>query len=603
MFDILKAEFRRFLTLALVYAAAHLMVLLFLTRVVDLAQQPDEVYLVIAAVHALTGLLLGLLQMGGYRRPNAWLNLLHRPLAHPRIALALLGAGVALLAVALLLPLLATAGWQLTMTARVLDLRHVALCLAGFGTGVIGYLTGTAAMLVPRRTAAAPLVFLALLPAAYATGVGLLALQAVLAAWLLALTLAAFKPDLGSAPRGAAGVLLAAPLQVAMWLLLVMAGFGFELLWVAQGSHPNNLASPPAGSAKQADNAEAADLLVAGLASSTSDSAPLWREQAAISDIVTMGVDIPVSPVWHELSNRAPMEFDDDERRIRWVFSHDRGRFVGYRLSDKQAIGELGVEGDARFPSPPLPGPRGLLIGRHSVHAFDEQTQRVLPRVNLPQDEVVAGINATGERLAVLSDRALYLYDARPLSLDGSLLATRQRVPLPGAPGNLTRVDIMELLDGHLVSFTLTRQRHNGQGHSFQQIARVDSQGRVTLEARRALPTGYGPLFTAQTWWLSPGISQGLGALRHLFAPYQPGYAMSPPPRPGVVIGLAALLMGLSLLAAVWHVRRTALGNRARVAWCAACAAFGVPAFMALWLAVPPREDVAPLPAALVATA
>ena len=603
MFDILKAEFRRFLTLALVYAAAHLMVLLFLTRVVDLAQQPDEVYLVIAAVHGLTGLLLGLLQMGGYRRPNAWLNLLHRPLSHPRIALALLGAGAALLAVALLLPLLATAGWQATMTARVLDMRHVGLCLAGFGTGVIGYLTGAAAMLVPRRTAAAPLVFLALLPAAYATGVGFLALQVVVVAWLLALTLAAFKPDLGTAPRGPAGVLLAAPLQVAMWLLLVLAGFGFELLWVAQGSHPNNLASPPAGSAKQADNAEGPDLLVAGLASSTSDSAPLWREQAAISDIVTMGVGIPVSPVWHELGNRAPMEFDDDERRIRWVFSHDRGRFVGYRLSDKQPVGELGVEGDARFPSPPLPGPRGLLIGRQTLHAFDEQTQRVLPRVVLPEGEVVAGVDATGERLAVLSDRALYLYDARPLSLDASLLATRQRVPLPGAPGNLTRVDIMELLDGHLVSFTMTRQRHNGQGDSFQEVSRVDSQGRVTLEARRALPTGYGPLFTAQTWWLSPAISEGLGKLRHLFAPYQPGYVLSPPPRPGVVIGAAALLMLLSLLAAVWHVRRTALGMTSRVAWCVACGALGVPALMALWLAVPPREVVAPAPLAMASAA
>lgn len=153
------------------------------------------------------------------------------------------------------------------MTARVLDMRRVGLCLAA-GTGVIGYLTGAAAMLVPRRTTAAPLVFLALLPAAYATGVGFLALQVVVVAWLLALTLAAFKPDLGTAPRGPAGVLLAAPLQVAMWLLLVLAGFGFELLWVAQGSHPNNrLASPPAGSAKQADNAEGPDLLVAGLAS------------------------------------------------------------------------------------------------------------------------------------------------------------------------------------------------------------------------------------------------------------------------------------------------------------------------------------------------
>ncbi|MBW8368673.1 MAG: hypothetical protein K0M70_12550 [Arenimonas sp.] len=601
MFDLLKAEFRRFLPWALVYAAAHLMVLLFLTRLVDLAQQSDEVYLVIGAVLVLTGLLLGLLQMGSYRRPNAWLQLLHRPLPHWRIALALLAAGAALLLVALLLPLLATAAWQASMTPRVLDARHVALCLAGFGGGVIGYFSGAAAMLVPRRTAMAPLVFITLLPGAYATGMGLLALQALVAAWLLALTLVAFKPDLGTAPRGVAGVLLAAPLQVAMWLLLVLAGFAFELLWVAQGSHPNSIGSPAPGSAKHADEAEAADLLVAGLASSTSENAALWREQAAISDIVTLGVGIPVTAMWNELSNRAPMEFDDEERRIRWVFSHDRGRFVGYRLSDRQVVGVLGVNGDGRFDSPPLPGPRGLLIARHAVYAFDGETQRVLPRVQLPDGEVVAGVNATGERLAVLSDRALYLYDARPLSLDGALLATRQRIPLPDAPGNVTRVDVMELLEGHLVSFTMTRQSHNGQGRSFQQITRVDSQGRVTVEARRALATGYGPLFTSQTWWPSPAISEGLGALRHLFAPYQPGYVLSPPPRPGVVLGVAALLMGLSLLAAAWHVRRTALYPASRMAWCLACAAFGVPAFMALWLAVPPREVVAPLPAPAVA--
>ena len=597
MFDLLKSEFRRFLGWALLYAAAHLMVMLFLTRLVDLAQQPDEVYLVIGAVHALTGLLLGLLQMGGYRRPNAWLNLLHRPLPQERIALALLGAGGGLLLVALLLPLLATAAWQAAMTPRVLDLRHVGLCLAGFGVGAIGYLSGAAAMLVPRRTAMAPLVFLVLLPAAYAVGLGFLALQALVGTWLLALTLAAFKPDLASAPRGAAGVLLAAPLQVAMWLLLVLAGFGFELLWVAQGSHPNGLAAAPAGSAKQADSADASDLLVAGLASSAAADAALWREQAAISDLVTLGVDIPASPMWNELGNRAPMEFDDEERRIRWVFSHDRGRFVGYRLADRQAIGELGVEGDARFPAPPLPVPRGLLIGRHTLHAYDADTQRVLPRVALPDGEVVAGVDATGERLAVLSNRALYLYDARPLSLDGQPLATRQRVPLPGPPADLTRVDIMELLDGHLVSFTMTRQRHNGQGGSFQQIARVDARGLVSVEARRELSTGYGPLFTHQTWWLSPAISESLGALRPVFAPYQSGYEQSPPPRPTVVLAVAGALMLLSLLAATWHVRRTALPGTSRLAWCLACGALGVPGFMALWLAVPPRETVAPVAA------
>ena len=59
----------------------HLGALVFLARMVDLAQQPPEVYYVFGAVYALTGLLLGLYQMGGYRRPNQWLNLLHRPLA------------------------------------------------------------------------------------------------------------------------------------------------------------------------------------------------------------------------------------------------------------------------------------------------------------------------------------------------------------------------------------------------------------------------------------------------------------------------------------------------------------------------------------------
>ncbi len=592
MLDILKAEFRRFLSWAAVYAAAQFMVLMFFTRVVDMAQQPDEVYFVIAALHALTGALLGLFQMGGYRRPNAWLNLLHRPLAHWRIALALLAAGTALLLIAILLPLLATAAWQELMTPRVLDLRHVGLCIAGFGIAVIGYLTGAAAMLVPRRTAAAPLVFLALLPSAFATGTGFIALQALVMAWLLALTLAAFKPDLGSAPRGAAGVLLAAPLQVLMWLLLVMAGFGFELLWIAQGTHPNNLASAPAGSAKQADNAEGSDLLIEGLASSSAADAPLWREQAAISDVVTLGVGIPVNPVWNELGNRAPMEFDDEQRRIRWVFSHDLGRFVGYRLADREAIGELGVAGGSRFPSPPLPGPRGLLIGRDTLHEFDGETQRVLPRLSLADGEVIAGIDLTGERLAVLSDRALYLFDARPLSLDSTPLATHQRVPLPGATGNLTRVDIMELLDGHLVSFGMTRQRHNGQGPSFQQIVRVDAQGRVEKVARRELTTGYGPLFTWQTWWMSPLIDQSLGALRHLFAPYQPGHAVSPPPRPDRVRWLAGLLMALSLLAAGLHVRRTNLRRTGRVAWCLACGAVGVPALMALWLAIPRRESM-----------
>ena len=593
MTDYLSSESRRFLPWALVYALAQLMVLLFLTRMVDLAQQPPAVYFVFAAVHGLAGLLLGLYQMGGYRRPSAWLNLLHRPLAPSRIAAGLFGAGVLLLAVAVLLPMLTTAAWQALATPRVLDLRHVLLCLAGYGVALAGYFTGCAAMLLPRRTAAAPLVFLALLPAAYATGPGALALLGLAIAWLLALALAAFKPDLGTAPRGARAVLLAVPAQVAVWLLLVMAGFGVELLWIAQGSHPNNLASAPAGSAKEADNAEGPDLIVAGLAGSRAPDAPLWREQAAISDILTFGVRIPETAIWNELTNREPMEFDDEERRLRWVFSHDRRRFVGYRLGDDQAVGELGLEDDADFPSPPIPGPRALLIGRHALFQYDEQTRRVLRRLALPDGEVIAGLEVSGDRLAVLGDRALYLFDARPLANDDAMLATTQRVPLPAPAGVLQRVDVLELLDGHLVSFTVTRHRHNGKGPSFQQLAHVDAGGRVTQVARRELSTGYGPVYRWQTWWFSPAVHATLGALRQAFSPYQPGHTVAPPPRAPLAWGLALGLMALSLLGAVAYVRRTALPARARLAWCLGCAAIGVPALVSLWAMVPRRDPLA----------
>jgi len=595
MYDLFKAELKRFCLWAGAYAFVQLLVLLFLTRVVDLAQQPWEVYLVIASVHALAGLLLGLYQFGGYRRPNAWLNLLHRPLAHWRIALALHGAGALLLLVAVLAPLLLTAAWQETMTARVLDHRHLLLCLAAWSISLIAYLSGSCAMLLPRRVAAAPLVFLALLPGAYATGVGALALQLLVLGWLLALMIVAFKPDIGSPPRGTAGLLLALPMQLTMWLLLVLAGFGVELLWIAQGSHPNNLAQAPVGSAKEADMADGDDLIIAGLASSKLADAPLWREQAAISDIATFGLAITETPIWNELTNRAPMEFDDEERRIRWVFSHDRGRFVGYRLTDRKAVAELGVDGDGRFASPPLPGPRRMLIGRDTLYEYDSQSQRVLPRLRLPAGEVIAGLEFFGERLAVLGDRALYVYDARALTLDTSLLATRQRLPLPAAAGNLQRVDVMELLDGHLVSFTMTRMRHNGEGPSFQQLVRIDEQGRITDVARRELATGYGPAWIWQTWYLSPVIHAVLPAARALFSPYQPGHTRSPPPRPPMVPAIAGALLLLSLLAALLHVRRTALSLPERLAWSLACAVVGLPALMALRLIVPPRETLPPL--------
>ena len=249
MLDYIKAELLRFRGWAIAYAAVHLVVLGFLTRVIDLAQQPLFVYQVFAAVYVLSGLLLGAYQMGNYRKPNAWLNLLHRPVAHRRLAIALMLAAALLLALGVLLPALLTAGWQEGMTARVVDARHLGLALSAWLLACVGYLVGAYAMLASRRYAVAGFVFLFGLLLATATGPGAMLLQVLALAWLAAMVLASFKPDLPAPPRGAWDTLvLALPLQLAMWCALLVLSFCQEFVWIAMGTHPNNPAVPVVGS-------------------------------------------------------------------------------------------------------------------------------------------------------------------------------------------------------------------------------------------------------------------------------------------------------------------------------------------------------------------
>ena len=595
--DYFKAELLRFRGWAAAFFFLHLAVLGFLTRVVDLAQQPLFIYQAFAGVYLACGVLLGAYQMGNYRKPNAWLNLLHRPIAHHRLALALMAAAALLLAAGVLAPTLLIAAAQEWLSPRVLDLRHLGLALSGWLLAVCGYLIGAFAMLANRRYAVAGFVFLALFGNAAAHGLEALTLQLGALVLLAACVLACFKPDLAAPPRTLAGTAaVAAVLSMAMWFALVLGSFGFELLWIMQGSHPNN---PPVlipGSAKEADNAEGRDVMVAGLRESRDPQAALWTEQARISDVYTVGPGLTELPVRHQLGNPAPLEFDDDGRHVRWVLSHDDLRFHGYTIADQHAAGLLGVNGIAPFAQPPQPVGDGLLVARDAVFQFDEEASRILSRARAPAGEQIVGLDEAGERIALLTQRALYLYDARDLQTGDGELAPRLRVPMPDRVGRLARVDLMELVDGVLVSFIYTRNVYRGEGRPYQALVRVEEQGRSVAVGRRELSSGYGPLYTNSSWWFSPVLWQVQDRVTRLTRVYHGEFDLVRPPRPERVKVFAALLMLLSLLLGAWRMRRTALGTRARWAWLALCGLLGLPALMALWLLYPPRERLDDVP-------
>lgn len=582
MIDLFKSELLRFRAWCGAYALLHFGLLAFFGRMVDPLQQPAIVYEIVAAVYGLSGLLLALYQMGSYRRPNTWLILLHRPLPHWQVAAALLGAGACLLLLALVLPLLLMLAGQAGLTARVVDARHWLLPLAAWLIAACCYLAGCFAMLAPRRIGAAALVLPLLFAASQVSGPRTLLVQTAVLAWLLALVFFAFKPDLSRPPsRWRSALPVALTVQMAAYLVLATGALGFQLLWMLQGSHPLNSA-PPAGGYIEASRADGADLIVAGLAGSHADSAPLWREQARLAEVFTWQRQFDALPLRNELGNIAPMEFDDEARRLRWIFSHDRMRLVGINLVDGTPAGTLGLgTGNAPFPRPLLPAGGRFLISTDTVYAYDTHTRCVLPRIALPAGETFAiPPSAMGEVMFAASDRALYTFDARAFADGDALLPPRQRIALPGLIGDLDRVDVIELIDGYLLSFVFGLGSTDGPGLPVQQTLQWRGDGRAVEVARRELSPDFPLALRYYPFWLSPALHALRDAATSALSPAPTLKRREAPATPASMWQLALLLMLACVPASAWLSRRQRLARNSRLAWACACAAIGLPALI-----------------------
>ena len=598
MIDLFKGELLRFRLWAIAAAAVHAGILGFMARIVDLAQQPLLVYQVFAMTYAVAGTLLGLYQMGSYRKPNQWLSLLHRPMHRLQIAGALGGAGAVLLFVAAALPIALIALYQDTATARVVDLRHWMMPIAAWLIALIGYAAGAYAMIGNRRHSFAVLVLPCLLMFAQASGVAMLALQLTLLAVLVGLVAIVFRPDPVAAPRSfAATVVTALPVQIGAYFLVWMLGYGVELFWTVSGTHPLNTPTPPKGGYIEADRAEGKDMLLLGIENSRDPDAALWREQIALSDVYTR-YPLRSLPQRGEMTNLQPMEFTDGDRNITWVFKHDSMRFVGYGALDKRARGDLGVgEAQVAFPAPTMPFAADYLYNAHAAYQYDDGQGRVYERMRLPQGEVMASPpEPAGDNLLVLSDRAAYFYPGREAMNGLDLLQPLMRVPMPGEVGNLSRMDVIELLDGYLVSFTYTWGVWSSElQHPYQQVLRIDGNGHAREVARRNLSQDLPTAYTARIWWLSPVLRTLCLGAQDLYAAPDPLRA-SPQPMPRSMLWLALACCVVSLLGATWLSARLQLSPRNRWLWVVLCGVVGLPALLALWLMVPKRET---LPASL----
>lgn len=594
MKDLFFSECRRFRNAALIFAAVHLVLQLFVNRMFDLLQLTYEPHMVLLAVYMLAGLAFALVQFGSYRQGSRWLWLLHRPM--PRIAIfgAIMLASAVLIMFAVGLPALVTVAVTDMLSSQVVDTRHYLMVLHLVLLTAMAWLVGSYVILHGRRSAIVVLVLPFLLLAHLASGYVMLLPALLCLALLVFIAYGTFKPDRAAPPAGSALAATAAPLQIGFYFAMVWAGsILYQNAMILAGVHPLNRPVPPVGGYTESTRAESIDVFKKGLAYSTDPQAAQWRRQVALLDIANFQPGADQYPVRHQLSNLRSLGFIDKTSNTEWTFSHDDMLFHGRDIYTMQARGVAGLEGigdSTPLPAVPVVSDDGSVLMPQQMRARDPATGKLnlLAQVKAPETLARAPKQA-GSLLYVITNQRLIAYDKPDGDVAAAPLRERFSIGLPEPLSHLDRIDIADLLDARLISISYGRGMTRGSGEAHQIIMLVDQNGASRQVARRQLAHDFPALFEHHDWWVSPAL-HGLIALPeallakgmildHGKTRYTNELEEARPAAAWIAAIVAALL---SALGAWWWLRHTRAGARRKAIWIVNCLLIGPPALACL---------------------
>lgn len=590
MKELFLSECRRFRTLALVAACAHLVILQLASRVMEPLQQRWQAQALFLVLCTVAGLALAAVQFHGYRQPSRWLWLMHRPLPRSRIFGALALASFVLLVFVIALPsLLVVAGID-HYTGNTVDARHYLVPLLLLLAGFTAWLGGTYLMLCGRRSAFVVLFVPVLMTTHLASGVALLAPALLGVVMMTALAYTAFKPDRTAGPATAGGQLAAGiPLVLGFYFVLLWAGsVGFQAGQMLVGASPLNDTVPPAGGFVELMRTPGAGNLQRALADSSDPRAAHWRRQLALLDVGKVQPEGRTHPVRGQIANLEPLQWTNGPRNILWTFNHDRMLYEGRDLHTGAPRGWFGLGGMndlRRFDSVPVLAGK-FFMTRQRLLQLDADGGRAATIVQVRAPETLSGgVQEVGRQPFVLTNQRLIAF--RRAAAPQAPLEALYSVPLPGRFGDLHRVDVARLLDGTLLSFNFGLHMVDGEVGSRQHVVFVDAAGRAQPVAARLLQHDFPLLFEHKDWWFSP-LAKAVRDLparlldKGLIEDVRGAPAQA---RPQAVVMAAVVASLLSAALAAWRLRRHPL--RPRLAWSAVTLAFGPPALATLWVLAP----------------
>ena len=577
MLELYLSELRRFRRSAVFAALGHLVLLFLILRFKDFMQAHANTQSMLLAIYLLLSFGFGLYQFGSYRQPNRWAWLMHRPLPAWKIATAICGASATLILGVIGLPALVALGGTQLLTTRVADLHFYAVALHATLFAIAAWLCAGYVMLNRSKLAASIIVLPFLLMFHISSVYKLLGFDVLCLVLLLAMVTAAMKPNRHAPPEGTAAVLsIAVPLHLASYLVVLWVGnLAFQYATIIADTHPLNTETPPAGGYTEAVRSTSADSMLAGLAASTHPQAGAWRALAENTRLRYVYLDH--YPVRNQVAPMSQTMFEDPENKLRWTYSQDAGAFIGRSIHTG--------ERKASMPVPSLPHLKQLdaqtilAVFPHHIDRYDPSTKAWRPMLRVREDEILLGAPKTTD-----AEREYIVTSKRVIIMEGSEVRREvASVPLPGPAMDLSRVDVLPVQGGTLVSFAFGKLMIDGFAGGDQIVMHLDAAGQATEVARRALTHDFPLLFEHKDWWLSPVLyavkslpAQALGD--NAVFPLNPMML----PRPWQAWAAAAATSLLATLLGWYWLRRTGASPFRRKAWLVACLAFGPSAFLCL---------------------
>lgn len=589
MRDLFYLEWLRYRKWAILLAVLNFCAVAFVYKLGDMLQFGIEEFVAWLALYAIPSFLFGLWQGHSYSKPNQWLLLMHRPVQPRYIGMALSLAGLLVLSLAFILPLLLNLVLATQYVDRVVDSRHWVLPLSALLVCAACYFSGLLIRLSAAYWTALLLPALGMLWFAPAMGNAALILQAVAALALWALCVAVFQADrdqvLSRAPNLALALMLC--LLGAHAALLAAGNVSYKAALSVTGNSPTHDV-PPVGGYIEAKRLKDIDSMKGMLALAPAQRNLLTQLHAHKINLLW---DKPQSQQHGALTARTFWDYSEEGR---WSYNHDERRFIGFKRTSRDRLPDLAPNNqDMRFESVPKKLNWNVFADGPRLYQYDGKQTAFVKVLELGENEtILAGDFPRDANTLILSSASLSIFGSEVLSPRGAearAISPLFQVKLPAAAAELDSLAIVELADSFLVNFLYGRGNERGESIARQYLIHVSKTGGSALLAERTLKDDYAAAYLFDRQLLSPVLSTIWQSLR----PYLNADSM-PPQRatPTEITIWAAWLSVLSLaLMAYWLKARTMSWQR-RASLLAFATLGGLPAALAIAMLLPRTLEV-----------